>query len=558
MRRKLSNQWELISRSNRSKGTKMKRKTMYCLAFAAVAAVIAPPWTLAAAGPAPVDLRSTAHFTILAGAAVTSTGGGIINGDVGASPIAGSAIGVTAAQVNGTIYAVDGNGPAGSVKDPVLLTAAKGDLTTAYNDAAGRKPVPTGSFLDPGAGNIGGMNLVPGLYKFTGTALITGSNVTLTGGASDVWIFQIGADLQVGSGIHVVLAGGARAKNIFWQVGSSAVLDTFSVFKGTIMADQAITMKTSSTIEGRALAFSAGVTFNGDNMERVSTAARLVINDYDGDRRSDLAVFNASNGLWYIETITRNVLAWAKQWGSAGAVPTPGDYDGDGKADLSVCFTNSALWYCSSLANGLVSAWSNHWGLAGVVPVPGDYDGDGKTDLAAYDGARGNWYIKTLTDNVLAWDVNWGWKGAIPVPGDYDGDGADDLAVFDNVHGLWYVRSLTRGVIAWGEPWGWKGAIPVSGDYDGDGTYDLAAFDNVHGLWYVRSLTRGVIAWGESWGWNGAIPVSGDYDGDGTYDLAVFDNVHGLWYIRSLTRGVITWAQPWGWNGAVPVGGGSY
>jgi hypothetical protein len=167
--------------------------------------------------------------------------------------------------VNGTIYAVDATGTQGAnvVIDPTLLTAAKGDLTTAYNEARDRTPVPTGPFLNPGAGNIGGMNLIPGLYKFTGTALITGSDVTLTGGPNDVWIFQIGADLQVGSGIHVILAGGAKARNIFWQVTSSAVIDTFAVFKGTILAANAVVMKTSSTLEGRAMAFTAEVTFNG-------------------------------------------------------------------------------------------------------------------------------------------------------------------------------------------------------------------------------------------------------------------------------------------------------
>ena len=224
---------------------------------------LAIPSQLTAAGPAVLDLRSTANFTILSGAAITTTGGGLINGDIGASPIAGSAIGIPAAQVVGTIYAVDASGPAGSVIDPIRLTAAKGDLTTAYNDAAGRTPVPSGPFLNPGAGNIGGLVLVPGLYKFTGTALITGADLTLVGGADDVWIFQCAADLQLGSGIKVILAGGAQAKNIFWQVGTSAVLGTFSVFKGTILADQAITMNTSSTMDGRALAFSAGVTFNG-------------------------------------------------------------------------------------------------------------------------------------------------------------------------------------------------------------------------------------------------------------------------------------------------------
>ena len=229
---------------------------------------LAIPFQLSAAGPAPVNLLSTAHFAILSGAAITTTGGGIINGDVGAYPIAGSAIGVPCPQVNGTIYARDASGPACAVINAALLLAAKSDLTTAYNDAAGRTPVPSGPNLNPGlvpgAGNIGGMVLAPGLYKFTTTALITGADVTLAGGPDDVWIFQCAQDLQLGSGIKVILAGGAQAKNVFWQVGTSAVLGTSSDFKGTIMADQAITMNTSSTMEGRALAFSAGVTFNGN------------------------------------------------------------------------------------------------------------------------------------------------------------------------------------------------------------------------------------------------------------------------------------------------------
>src|ERR1035437_6233875 len=92
----------------------------------------------------------------------------------------------------------------------------------------------------------------------------TGSDVTLTGGPDDVWIFQIADDLEVGSTVHVILAGGAQARNIFWQVGTSATIGTFAVFKGTIIADQAITMNTTSAMDGRALAFTAGVTFNGN------------------------------------------------------------------------------------------------------------------------------------------------------------------------------------------------------------------------------------------------------------------------------------------------------
>jgi hypothetical protein len=154
------------------------------------------------------------------------------------------------------------------VIDPTLLTQAKNDLTTAYNDAAGRT-IPTAT--NPGGGTLGGLSLAPGLYKITTTTLITGSDLTLAGGPNDVWIFQCAQDLQLGSGIKVILTGGAQASNIYWQVGTSAVLGTFSVFNGTILASQAITMNTSSTMNGRALAFTAGVTFNGNGAAVPST-----------------------------------------------------------------------------------------------------------------------------------------------------------------------------------------------------------------------------------------------------------------------------------------------
>ncbi len=241
---------------------------------------------------APINLGTTSNFAILSGAAITTTGGGMVTGDVGASPISGSAIGIPAAQVNGTIYSVDASGPAGSVEDPGRLTTAKSDLKTAYNEARDRTPVPSGSFENPNGGNLGGANLVPGLYKFTSTALITGGDVTLTGGPNDVWIFQLAYDLQVGSGIKVILAGGAQARNIFWQVGSSAVLGTYSEFKGTILADQSITMDTGSILEGRALAFEAGITFNGTSIQlpQLNTPPVAVDDTYSVNQDTNLVV----------------------------------------------------------------------------------------------------------------------------------------------------------------------------------------------------------------------------------------------------------------------------
>ena len=227
-------------------------------------AVMAPTLTLAA-GPAPLDLRSATRFTILAGTAISSTGDGTINGNVGLSPATGAAItGLSTGQVSGTLYTVDAAGPAGAAVDPGLLTTAKVDLATAYDDAAGRS---AGRITV--SGNIGGQTLIPGLYGSASSLEITGDLTLDAGGdANAVWIFQMGSTLTTAAGgagdphSRVILTGGAQANNVFWQVGSSATLGTYSIFKGTLLAAVSITMDTGSTPDGRALAQAGAVTFN--------------------------------------------------------------------------------------------------------------------------------------------------------------------------------------------------------------------------------------------------------------------------------------------------------
>jgi hypothetical protein len=239
--------------------------------FLAGAALLAFLPAVGAAAPPQekVDLGSAGRYVVLAGSLISNIPGSAITGDIGLSPAAGSFItGFGENEVTGTVFTTDATGPAGSVAAASDLTAAKGDITVAYNDMAGRMPVPAGDFLNPGSGNIGGSTLESGLYKFTGGASITGSDVTLTGGAGEVWIFQIASDLVVGNGIKVILAGGARAENIFWQVGTSATLGTTSVFKGTIVADQSISMNTGASLEGRALARIAAVTLASNAITR--------------------------------------------------------------------------------------------------------------------------------------------------------------------------------------------------------------------------------------------------------------------------------------------------
>jgi hypothetical protein len=286
----------------------------------------------------------------------------------------------------------------------------------------------------------------------------------------------------------------------------------------------------------------------------VTEPVRGVFNDYNGDGRSDLAVFGKIAGVWYILSVDGEPIVWAGAWGWPEALTVPGDYNRDGYADLAVFNVDNGAWYVLS-ASGNRVLWDVKWGWPGALPVSGDYDGDGRSDLAVFDNNSGLWFILSPTGELILWGGAWGWPGAVPVTGDYNGDGRSDLAVFDTTSGRWYIVSVTGELIAWNVQFGWDGAIAVPGDYDGDGVSDLAVFNEVTGGWYILSLSGEVIAWDVRWGGPGTVPVPGDYDGDGVYDLAVYDNANGGWYILSMTGEVIAWNLMWGWDGAVPVGG---
>jgi len=227
------------------------------LSFSLVTAVPA----LAGAPEAPVDLGSAGNFAVLAKSGISTTGTTNITGDIGVSPIAATAItgfGLimdssnefsTSSLVTGRVYAADY-----AVPTPANMTTAVSDMETAYTDAAGRT-LP--DFTELGAGNISGKTLVPGLYKWGTGLLIDNTGVTLSGGANDVWIFQIAGTLTVNSGAIVTLSGGAQAKNIFWQVAGQTTLGTTSVFNGNILCQTAIVLNTGATLNGRALAQTA-------------------------------------------------------------------------------------------------------------------------------------------------------------------------------------------------------------------------------------------------------------------------------------------------------------
>jgi hypothetical protein len=206
-----------------------------------------------------VNLGTAANYIILTKTGVSTTGATHVQGNIGVSPIASTAItgfGLkqtapnysTSSLVTGRIYA-----PNYAAPTPAQLTTAIGNMQTAYNNAAGRK---NPNKIELGAGNIGGLTIKPGLYKWSSNVKIP-SNVTLSGSNTGIWIFQVAGTLNVASGKHVILAGGALDKNIYWQVAGATTLGTTAVLRGTVLDKTAIVLKTGAKLYGRALAQTA-------------------------------------------------------------------------------------------------------------------------------------------------------------------------------------------------------------------------------------------------------------------------------------------------------------
>ncbi len=219
-------------------------------------------------GPAPVVLGAAGTYVILSKSATSNVPTSAITGNIGLSPAAASFItGLaltlpaggafsTSPQVTGNIYAADY-----AVPTPANLTTAIGDMQTAYADAAGR---PTPDHTELAAGNIGGLTLPAGLYKWTNTVTIP-SNVTLNGGANDVWIFQIAGGITQAAAARVILTGGALARNVVWQVAGTVTIGTSAHLEGQVLSLTAITLGTGASVNGRLLAQTA-VTLAGNTI----------------------------------------------------------------------------------------------------------------------------------------------------------------------------------------------------------------------------------------------------------------------------------------------------
>jgi hypothetical protein len=252
--------------------------------------------------------------------------------------------------------------------------------------------------------------------------------------------------------------------------------------------------------------------------------------NFDGNDRDDLTVWNSTNGNWR----STNAHWWAgrdqsvKQFnwglGSLGDIPAPGDYDGDGKSDYAVYRNGEGNWYINQSSNG---AWLTvRFGLPGDIPVPNNYDGGEKTDIAVYRPSEGNWYIlSSETQQFQA--LHFGANGDKPVPADYDGDNKTDVAIYRPSEGNWYyLKSSDQNYVVF--HYGIDTDKPVPADFDGDGKADIAVWRPSNGVWYIfRSSNNSSYSF--AWGTTGDIPVP-IYENRESAELVVYRPSNALWY----------------------------
>lgn len=342
--------------------------------------------------------------------------------------------------------------------------------------------------------------------------------------------------INVGSvnGFDIAAAGGTALAA--FQLAGSTTSQLYSINLTTGAATLIGAINSATPLRGLAIA--------------AGSAASTTV-DFDGDRRTDYAVFRLSTNTWFVNRSSDNSF-FAVPFGMTGDVFTPGDYDGDGRTDISVWRPSNGVFYVLRSSDNTVQFYQ--FGLNGDEPAARDYDGDGRTDFAVVRRTGGQmiWYINNSANNTFRIQ-QFGLSSDVVVPGDYDGDGRFDLAVFrgsgDNTPATFFVLRSTGGLTT--QQWGVGSDLVVTGDYDGDGRTDFAVLrTGSQYQWFVLFSGGGSSVY--NLGTKPHLSTQGDYNGDGRTDVSVWDPVTGIFYVLQTNNGVVT-QRRFGMNGDYPI-----
>jgi hypothetical protein len=257
------------------------------------------------------------------------------------------------------------------------------------------------------------------------------------------------------------------------------------------------------------------------------------LSDYDGDGRSDVALYHPVSGQWEILPSSSNFASSiSSQWGTDTDVPVPGDYDGDGRTNVAYYRPSTGQWSILPSSAEPAAALELMTGASSRIPVPADYDGDGSTDVGVYHSKTGLWQVfLSSTSFGDSWTATLGRQSDVPVAGDYDGDGQADPAVYQPATGAVTILLSTTGYVTTvAVNSGVSNAKPTPADFDGDGRTDIALFHASTGSWHVlpsgMNFTGAVVIAAAS---DADVPLPADHDGDGKADLVVVQS--GTWRI---------------------------